>query len=102
MQIEFTDFAKAELRKIHEYYTEVATTEIASKIINKILDDIQMLEQFPSAGVKEHQLAEMGREHKNIISGNYKVIYRIKNETVFITDIFNCSQNPKKIPSRNR
>lgn len=102
MQIEFTDFAKAELRKIHEYYTEVASPEIASKIIGKILDDVQLLEQFPSAGAKEHQLAELGREHKNIISGNYKVIYRIKNETVFITDIFNCSQNPKKIARRNK
>lgn len=102
MQVALTDFAKSELRNIYNYYSEAATPQIAAKIIARILDDIELLEKYPQAGANEQQLAELGREHKNIISGNYKIIFRIYKTTVYITDIFDCRQDPKKIPERNR
>ena len=102
MQVALTDFAKSELRNIYNYYSEAATAEIAAKIIARILDDIELLEKYPQAGANEQQLAELGREHKNIISGNYKIIFRSHKTTVYITDIFDCRQDPKKIPERNR
>lgn len=102
MRVELTDFSKSELKKIYNYYSEVSTDEIASKIIARILDDIEMLENYPLAGANEQQLAELGREHKNIVSGNYKIIFRIHKTTVYVTDIFDCRQDPKKIPDRNR
>jgi len=41
-------------------------------------------------------LIELKEEHRSIIRGNYKIIYKIKQKKVFITDIFDTRQDPDK------
>jgi len=51
----------------------------------------------PFAGQKEEFLEDMKLEHRRIVEGNYKIIYRIHGDTVYVTDIFDSRQNPIKM-----
>jgi plasmid stabilization system protein ParE len=102
VRIEFTDFAKEQLRDIHSYYEKVASTRVAVKIVNKILDSVEQLSYLPGIGSNEQLLSAMGLKHKFLVSGNYKIIFRREGSVVYITDIFDCRQDPKKIIERNK
>ena len=39
--------------------------------------------------------------HRFIIRGNYKIIYKIQNKKIFITDIFDTRQDPESIKRNN-
>jgi len=55
-------------------------------------------------GQKGLFLEELSENYRYILSGNYKVIYRITNSEIIITDIFDTRQNPLHInkPSRKK
>ncbi|MCY7408886.1 MAG: type II toxin-antitoxin system RelE/ParE family toxin [Chitinophagales bacterium] len=80
MKVLLTDPAKRRLKDIFQYYRKNVSERIAEKITNKILDDIQILETMPYAGAEEEYLKQLLLEHRRIVSGNYKVIYRIAND----------------------
>lgn len=48
-------------------------------------------------GAIEALLAELGLEHRYIVEENFKIIYRIAEETIYITDIFNTRRSPEDI-----
>lgn len=39
----------------------------------------------------------MGKEHRRIIEGHYKIIYRVEGQAIYITDIFDSRQDPNKM-----
>lgn len=45
----------------------------------------------------EECLQHLGKLHRRIIEGNYKIIYRVEGENIYITDIFDSRQNPDKM-----
>jgi hypothetical protein len=47
--------------------------------------------------VEEENLKDLKQGHRYIIQGNYKIIYRIIGDEIFITDIFDWRQNPTKM-----
>ena len=75
MKTEITDFAKAQLRGIFEHYAAEVSIETASKLISKIVDAMDDIERYPSLGVKEPLLEPLKRNHKFIVTGNYKIIF---------------------------
>jgi plasmid stabilization system protein ParE len=102
MRIEITDFAKSELQKIYNYYQSVASDVTALKVIERILDAIEVLERTPNLGTAEQLLESLQNKYFYIVSGNYKIIFYRTIKVIFITDIFDCRQNPKKILDRNK
>ena len=102
MEVIITDFAKSQLKAIFIYYAAEVSETTASKLIDKIINSINELERLPSIGTKEPLLAELESNHKYIIAGNYKIIFLRANEIIYITDIFDCRQNPNKIIKRNK
>jgi plasmid stabilization system protein ParE len=101
MQVEITRFARLQLKQIYAWYKIKASERIALKIIDKILDSIEELGNLPGIGSIEPHLSHIPGQYKYIVCGNYKVIFRIESNTVFVTDIFDCRQNPRKIIKRN-
>ena len=55
----------------------------------------------PLSGSIETSLSELKEEHRYVIRGNYKIIYKIQHKNVFITDIFDTRQYPYKIARSN-
>jgi hypothetical protein len=48
-------------------------------------------------GQKEKYLEHLGQSHRRIIEGHYKIIYRIEEEVIYITDIFDTRQDRTKM-----
>lgn len=97
MEIIWTEFAILELKKIHDWYKINASFEIAAKIKNSIFDATRTLKHQPYSGQIEENLISLKENHRYIVQGNYKIIYILTENSVFITDVFDCRQNPKKM-----
>ncbi len=101
-QVIITDFALKELQNIYDYISDKASENIAISVIDNIVQQIQLLEITPKIGRITEELKALNLGHRHFIVGHYKVIYRISGtEIVYITDIFDCRQHPKKIERRN-
>lgn len=68
-----------------------------AEIINQVFDRAESLAKFPYSGQREIFLSNGKREYRRLNVGHFKIIYFIETETVFITDIFDSRQDPKKM-----
>ena len=100
-QIIWTNFAISELKYIYLYYRMIASDKVADKIRKSIFDGTKPLIKQPLIGAVEENLIDLGQEHRYIVVDNYKIIYRVIQLDIYITDIFDCRQNPKKMKKRN-
>ena len=97
MKIIFTHFAQKRVQDIYNYYNSTISKQVAETITQRIFQSVKILKDNPNAGQIEEFLIELGLKHRRIVEGNYKIIYRIHDDTIYITDIFDTRQNPKKI-----
>lgn len=67
------------------------------EIRNRILDKADTLLLQPLKGQKEPFLDHLGLGHRRLIEGHCKIIYRVDNKYIYITDIFDSRQNPDKM-----
>lgn len=100
-QIIWTNFAISELKNIYLYYRMVATDKVADKIRKSIFDGTKPLIKQPLIGAVEENLIDLGQGHRYIVVNNYKIIYRLIHQNIYITDIFDCRQNPQKMKKRH-
>jgi len=102
MKITWTEFAVQNLNDIFEYHKEVAGKNVASKIKKDIFYTSRQLKQHPESGQIEPYLAELNEGYRYLISGNYKLTYKIIGDEALITDVFDTRQNPVTINSPKR
>lgn len=103
MKIVWTDFAKNTLKDIYVYHKKEASLRIAQKIREKIFKSVKQLMKHPFSGQIEESLTSLNEQHRYLVSGNYKIIYKVMEDLILITDVFDSRQNPEKInnPIRN-
>ena len=97
MRIIWTAFAIDTLKSIVEYHKEVASLKVAGKIRKEIFSSTRHLLKYPHSGQTELLLTDLNENYRYILSGNYKVIYKVNKNDIVITDIFDTRQNPTKI-----
>ena len=102
MKIIWSEFASNTLREIFEYHKEVAGSDIANKLITKIFNSTKQLIDFPKSGQIEETLKPLGEGHRYLVTGNYKIIYKLVKEGILITDVFDTRQDPVKINDPKR
>lgn len=93
-----TQFAKESLKNIHEYYKVKVSVKVADKIRKEILETLQKLKQTAVNWEEDEFLQSLGKGHRRVVCGNYKIIYyrdSMKQKT-FGTDIFDARQSPEK------
>lgn len=100
-QVIWTNFAISELKNIYLYHRMIATERVADKIRKSIFEATRPLSKEPLIGAIEENLIELKQGHRYLVQGNYKIIYRIIQDNIYITDIFDCRQNPQKMKRRN-
>jgi len=101
-QVIWTNFAISELKNIFLYYRMVAGDKTADKIRKSIFNSTKSLIKNPLIGAIEENLTELKQGHRYLVEGNYKIIYRIIDNTIYITDIFDCRQNPIKMKKHHK
>ncbi|HWY33694.1 MAG TPA: type II toxin-antitoxin system RelE/ParE family toxin, partial [Nitrosopumilaceae archaeon] len=85
--------------EIKEYIEQETQSEVvANKYINKLIDRVEQLQEFPESGQKEELLKYLGQNNRYLVEGNFKIIYQYQNSKVIVTDVFHVKQNPVKIP----
>ncbi len=102
MKIIWTDFAIENLKDIFDFYSVTANKKVANKIKQEIFASVKLLVRYPELGQIELYLAELNDEYRYILSGNYKVIYKIQGENIIISDVFDVRQNPIKMNDKSR
>ena len=97
-KIIWSDKARNDLRALYEYYFD-KNRSIANRMITEIGTRIQLLSTHPEIAAKEQQLINEKKEYRSLVvlKGNYKVIYYFENKIIYISRIWNCRQNPKKL-----
>lgn len=97
MKVYWTKFALNSLKEIYDYYKVNVSKSVADKIKNSLLLSTRQLETQPFSGTIEILLESVNEEHRFILKGNYKIIYKVQSKRIFITDVFDTRQNPEKI-----
>lgn len=95
MELKVSDYAIAHLVESVELTLGKASVEKREEVIDSVLEETRRLLQWPNAGQVEIWME--GREHvyRRLVVGNFKVIYRVEDETIYVTDIFDARQDPR-------
>ncbi len=102
MKVLWTKSALTSLYYIYKYYCENVSITIAYKVRDNILAVTSQLEKHVHIGQIEELLKEMEGGHRYIVKDNYKIIYKIQTNKIYITDIFDTRPDPDKIKERNK
>jgi len=97
MKVIWTDFATESLHDIYKYYEEAASSKVAQRIKTRIFSVTRQLKHHPDSGQIEPNLIPLGENHRYLVEGNYKVIYKKVSEGILVTDIFDTRQDPTKM-----
>jgi len=90
----WSDSAVSELQSLHDYYLTTASSKIAKKIVNSIVNKSLLLSKNPRIGQIEELLKHRKEEIRYLDDGNYKIVYKIEGQTVLIASVFDCRQDP--------
>ena len=83
-EIIWTDEALDTLDKIAEYIA-ISSEAAASRLVIRVFEITDRLEQFPESGRLVEELREMA--YREVIVNPCRVIYKIENETVYILHV---------------
>jgi toxin ParE1/3/4 len=97
MKLVFTNQALNSLHECLDFFPPEVPADTVNRIRDRILMKAEALLDNPHMGQREEYLEHFGKEHRRIVEGNYKIIYRVEGETIYITDIFDSRQDPSKM-----
>ena len=97
IKVFWTQTALNNLEDIFEYHKFKASTNIARKLVKKIVSSTILIQKNPKIGRVEELLRHRKFEYRFIIVGNYKIIYWIESNYIKIATVFDTRQNPEKI-----
>ncbi|MBI9036773.1 MAG: type II toxin-antitoxin system RelE/ParE family toxin [Bacteroidales bacterium] len=99
MKLIYTEQSLESLEEALKFIAHKVSYEKLIEIRDSILDAAESLKDNPFVGQKEPYLEHLKLEHRRIIKDNYKIIYRLTEQHIYITDIFDTRQNPVKMKS---
>ena len=86
-------FATDDLNEIAEYYNSINRKYVA-KIVKEFKENIYSLKKFPFRGRIVPELEEFGIiQFRELIQGNYRIVYKVENETITIQTIIDSRRN---------
>ena len=97
MKLVYTEQAINSLEEALEFIAPKVSRKKLAEIKDKILDAADSLLLQPQKGQKEPYLEHLELDHRRIVEGNYKIIYRFIGEYIYITDIFDSRQDPDRM-----
>ncbi len=97
MQIIWTRPAMENLHSICDFCKKRKDAATARKLRKAIFDKVENLVKFPALGQKEQSLFHQNKEYRSLLHGNFKIIYRVEDQNIFMVRIFDTRQNPDKL-----
>lgn len=97
MKLVYTEQALFSLEEALNFIAPKVSPEKLEDIRDEILDAADTLILQPLQGQEESYLEHLNLGHRRLIVSHYKIIYRVVEEYIYITDIFDSIQNPDKM-----
>lgn len=97
MKLIYTDQSLQSLKETLEFLAPKVPHEKLLEIRDKILDKADTLATDPYIDQEEPYLTHLKLGHRRILESHYKIIYRIADDCIYITDIFDSRQDPEKM-----
>lgn len=99
MKVIFTDQSFESLEESIRFLVEDQNVPLNKvlEIRNLLLDRAVSLAENPYLGQYEEYLEHLGKGHRRLVEGYCKIIYRIEEEDIYITDFFDTRQSPSKM-----
>jgi plasmid stabilization system protein ParE len=97
MKLIYTEQALVSLEEALNFIAPKVPHEKLLEIRDEILDGADTLLLHPLQGQEEPFLEHLGLGHCRLVVSHYKIIYRIIEEYIYITDIFDSRQDPDKM-----
>lgn len=87
-KVEFSPEAINDLQQIKNYITnELCNEQAAVSTLNKIINHIHILENFPESGAMLSSIVNIDINYRFLVCGNYTAFYRVDSETVYIVRV---------------
>ena len=67
------------------------------EIEDELLLNAHQLKQNPRIGQFEDELSHLNKNHRRIIVGKFKIVYRIDDNIIHVTDFFDTRQDSSKM-----
>jgi len=97
MKIIWTHEALEETKLIYEYHKSNVSLKVAESLKSKIFSSVKNLQKHPKKGQIEELLLNRKEEFRYLVTGNYKIIYKLTAKEIYIMKVFDCRRNPDKI-----
>jgi toxin YoeB len=92
-KIVWSSKAKFDLFKILEYFFIRNGSKTYSRQLNtKIRRSVRLLSNYPNLGLQSDI-----ENVRTLIEGDYAIFYQVDSETIRITTIWDCRQNPNNL-----
>jgi toxin ParE1/3/4 len=99
--VRFTKEARDDLRELHAYISENDSRENADYVAQGIVRAALELRDFPSRGTYPPELLRKGsRSFRQIFFKPYRILYRVRGNTVFIGVIADGRRNLQSLLMR--
>lgn len=102
MKIFWTTDASKSLKDCFLYFKKTASLKIAKKLRKEIQARPRILIDHPNAGQEEENLKSISGGYRYLLVLHFKIIYKIEQNKILITDLFDTRQDPQKLKTRNR
>ncbi|MEM8527685.1 MAG: type II toxin-antitoxin system RelE/ParE family toxin [Bacteroidota bacterium] len=93
-----TPFAELGLENIVKYIGENASTEVANKVLDGILEAIDDLSYMPQKNTIIPEISEQ-KIYRRILKWSYKIVYTIREEDILVVvvDIAHSKRDPQRL-----
>lgn len=96
LPIRWDELAKQNLDEIYDHIA-LDSVNAARHVKKELIKLAGSLNDFPEKYSREEFLADEPENYRSVSKWSYKIIYEVTDECLIIADIFQTSQDPKKI-----
>lgn len=97
MKVIITETAIESLEQSLKFLSPKLSKDKLETLALNLIKVSESISKNPLIGQVEYYLEDLNKGHRRLIEGHYKIIYRIDKKTIYITDIFDTRQEPKKM-----
>ncbi|WP_375577576.1 type II toxin-antitoxin system RelE/ParE family toxin [Marivirga tractuosa] len=99
MKVVLTEQSLSRLEKSLRFFLEELDIPKAQivKIKNNLIGKAKSLAKNPYIGQFEPYLSSLEHGHRRLIEGNFKIIYRVEDDTIYVVDFFDSRDDPKEM-----
>ena len=101
-EIEIKQRAREDVKNQYEYFSENYSEKYAERFLEEFIEQTERILPFVWVYPECLFLPTKNHIYRNIVWGNYLIIYKILKKQIWVVGLFHTKQNPQKIKSYRR